>query len=78
MSHPLTTDTTRRNFNTTLIADNAFVAYTLVLTTSALPILGWAKDAFAEETIALRAQCPVVDRLRLGDLAIAPLADLFR
>src|SRR5438067_796299 len=58
------------------LADDALVADALVLAAVALPVLGGTEDALAEQAVLLRLQRPVVDRLRLGDLAGAPGADL--
>src|SRR6185436_9771935 len=54
------------------------VADTLVLAAVALPVLGRTEDALAEQTITLGLERPVVDRLRLRDLAGRPVADLLR
>ena len=76
MAHAFTAHATGGDFNPTLIADNALIAYPLVLATGTFPVLHWAKDALAEKTIALWTQRAIVDRFRLGDFPIAPLADL--
>ena len=60
------------------VADLALVADLLVLAAVALPVLGGAKDALAEQAVPLRLQGAVVDGLRLFDLAVRPLADLLR
>src|SRR5207248_1200356 len=39
-------------------------------------VLRRTEDALAEEAVALRLERAVVDRLRLGDLARGPVADL--
>src|SRR6185295_7085131 len=60
------------------LADDPLVADALVLAAVALPVLGRTEDALAEQPVLLRLQGAVVDRLRLGDLAPAPGADLLR
>jgi len=54
------------------------VLHALVLAAEALPVSDRAKDAGAEEAIALRLEGAVVDGLRLGDFAMRPRADFFR
>src|SRR5262249_37404875 len=48
----------------------------LVLAAIALPVLGRAEDALAEEAVLLGLERPIVDGFRLGDLAVAPRANL--
>ena len=59
-----------------LLADDAAVLHALVLAAVALVVLHRAEDLRAEEAIALRLERAVVDRLRLLDLTVRPLADL--
>src|SRR5690242_4510754 len=61
-----------------LVADDALEAHTLVLAAVALPVLRRTEDALAEQAVLLGLKRAVVDRLRLGDLAVAPRADLLR
>ena len=53
------------NFNTASVADNTFVADALVLTAMALIVLDRTEDALAEESVAFRLICAVVDGLWL-------------
>src|ERR1700742_2446660 len=76
--HPLTADLGAGHLDAAALADDSLVADALVLTAVALPVLGRTEDALAEEPVFLRLQRPVVDRLRLRDLAPTPGADLFR
>src|SRR4029077_17141216 len=76
--HPLAADLGAGHLDAAALADDALVTDPLVLAAVALPVLGRAEDALAEEPVFLRLQVPVVDRLRLGDLAPAPGADLLR
>ncbi len=61
-----------------LVADDPFITDVLVFTAVALPISGGAENSLTEQTIFLRSQPAIVDRLRLGDLTIRPGADLLR
>src|SRR5262249_39358120 len=78
VSHPLTADLRARHLDAAALADDALVADPLVLAAVALPVLGRTEDALAEEPVFLGLQRPVVDRLRLRDLAPAPGADFLR
>ena len=78
MAQALAADARQRDFHAALVADYAAVLHALVLAAQALPILGGAEDAGAEESVALRLEGPVVDGLRLGDFSVAPAPDFFR
>ena len=78
VAHPLTPNAGVGYFHSTFLTYDAFVADLLVLPAVALPVSGRAEDGLAEEPVFLRAQATVVDGLRLRDLAVRPLADLFR
>src|SRR5690242_2663190 len=67
-----------RDLDAALVADDALVADALVLAAGALPVLLWAEDALAEQPVALRLQCPVIDGLGLGDLTARPAPNLIR
>src|SRR5262249_36138162 len=58
------------------LADDALVADALVLAAVALPVLRRTEDALAEQAVTFGLERPVVDRLRLRDLARRPVADL--
>ena len=60
------------------VADHAPVANALVLSAEALPVLGGAEQPFTEQAVLFRAEGPVVDGFRLGDLAVRPAEDLLR
>ena len=66
------------DFDAALVADDAAVLHALVLAAEALPVGDRAKDAGAEESVALRLEGAVVDGFRLGDFAMRPAADFFR
>ena len=74
--HALPADLRAGHLDAAAVADDALVADLLVLTAVALPVLGRTEDALAEQAVLLGAECAVVDRLRLGHLAVGPLLDL--
>src|SRR5213076_2652677 len=76
VTHPLAAHLLARHLDPTALTDDALVANALVLAAVALPVLGGAEDALAEEPVLLGLQRAVVDRLGLGDLAGAPAPDL--
>ena len=78
VAHALAPDLRARDLDAALVADGAGVADPLVLAAVALPVLGRTEDALAEETAVLRLERAVVDRLRLGDLAVRPRPDRLR
>jgi hypothetical protein len=78
VAHALTPDAGKRHFNAALLAGHAAILDALVLAAQALVILDRPEDAGAEQTITLRLERAVVDRLGLLDLARRPLPDLFR
>jgi len=67
-----------RDFDAALLADDAAILHALVLAAQALVVLDGTENAGAEQAVALRLEGPVVDRLRLLDLAIRPGADALR
>ena len=78
VAHPLPADAGPGDLHAAAVADLALIADLFILTAVALPVLGGAKDAFTEQAVPLGFQGAVVDGLRLFDLAVGPLADLFR
>ena len=75
---PLAADLRLRHLDAALVADHAAVLHALVLAAEALPVGDRAEDLGAEQAVALRLERPVVDRLRLGHLAVRPRHDLLR
>src|SRR5690606_12108432 len=67
-----------RHRDPALVADHAPVLHALVLAAEALPVRDRPEDLRAEQAVALRLERPVVDRLRLGHLAVRPGEDLLR
>src|SRR5204863_7450894 len=78
VAHPLAPDLGARDLHAAPLADDALEPDTLVLPAVALPVPGGTEDALAEQAVLLRLQGPVVDGLRLLDLAVGPRPDLVR
>src|SRR4029078_9602360 len=72
VAHALAAHARQRDLDAALLADDALVLHALVLAAQALVVLDRAKDARAEQAVALGLEGPVVDRLRLLDLAVRP------
>ena len=66
------------HFDAALVADHAAVLHAFVLTAKTFPIRDRTKDARAEQSIALRFEGAIVNRLGLGYFTVRPLTDLFR
>src|SRR5687767_12945879 len=78
VAQPLATHLCLRYFHATLIADHAAMLHALVFSAEAFPIGYRAKNARAKKSIALWLKRAVVNRLRLGNLAMRPLPDFVR
>src|SRR5947209_6617518 len=78
MAHAVSPDLGEGYLDAAFLADDAAILHPLVLAAQAFVILDRPKDPGAEQPIALRLERPVVDRLRLLDLAIGPRADALR
>ena len=76
MPHTLASNLGLNNFNTALLAHDATMTKTLVLTADALIVLNRTEDLSAKQPITFRLKRSVVNRLRLGDLAKRPATDL--
>ena len=61
-----------------LVADHAAVLHAFILAAQTLPVRDWPKNTGAEQSIALRFERAIVNRLRLGYFTVRPLTDLFR
>ena len=70
MAHALATDLRPGDFDAALVAHDALEPDPLVLAAIALPVLRGTEDALTEQPVLLRLECPVIDGLRLGDLAV--------
>ena len=77
VAHALAADLGDGDLDPALLADDAFVLHALVLAAQALVIFDRPEDARAEQAISLRLEGPVVDRLRLLDLAEGPADRIF-
>src|SRR5713226_6420053 len=75
VAHAVAPDLRQRYLDAAFLADDAAIFHPLVLAAQALVILDRAEDAGAEQTVALRLEGAIVDRLRLPDLAVGPRAD---
>ena len=71
VAHALAAHPRPGDLDAALVADDAAVLHALVLAAEALPVGDRAEDLGAEQTVALRLEGPVVDGLRLGDLAVS-------
>ena len=78
VAHALAAHLGARHLDAAALADDALVADPLVLAAVALPVLGRAEDALAEQPVLLGLERAVVDRLGLRYLAGAPAPDLLR
>jgi hypothetical protein len=70
MTQTLTAHRGAGDLDPTLVADDTLVTDILIFTAIALPIPGGAKNSLTEQTILLRPQPSIVDRLRLGNLTV--------
>ena len=68
--HSFTADFALRHFDTAAVADLALIADLLILAAVAFPVLRRSENALTEETVTLRFQCTVIDRLRLFHFAV--------
>src|SRR3954464_12515499 len=76
VAHSLAPDPRQRHFDRALFADDALVLHALVLAAQALVILDGPEDTRAKQAVALGLEGPVVDGLRLFDLAVGPRKNL--
>ena len=74
--HALAPHLRQRDLDAALVADVSAIPDALELAAVTLPVLHRPEDPLAEQTIALRFEGAVVDRLWLGYLAVAPRPDL--
>ena len=78
VTHPLAAYLLFGNLHTAAVAYDAAVANPLVFPAIALVVLSRTEDLLAEETVAFRLVCTVVDGFRLQDLSTTPFYDVFR
>ena len=75
VAHALATHLGQRDLDAALLAHHAAMLEALVLTAQAFVVADGAEDLGAKQSLALRLERAVVDRLRLFDFAIRPGAD---
>ena len=78
VAHPLAADLGLGDLDPALVADHPAVLHALVLAAETLPIRDRPEDTRAKQSVALRFEGAVVDRLGLGYFTVRPLTDLFR
>ena len=78
MPHPLAPHLRLNDLDAALLAHHSPMSHPFVFSTIALVVLGGTKDLGAEKPVPLWFEGPVVDGLRLLDLAVGPRTDLFR
>ena len=76
VSHPFPADFLLCHLDTASVADDSAVTDPLVLSAIAFVVFCRSEYLFAEETVPLRLVGPVVDCLRLQDLAAGPRRDV--
>src|SRR5439155_7228546 len=74
----LAADLRLRHFDAALVANHAAMLHALVLAAQTFPVGDRTEDLRAEQPVAFRLERPVVDRFRLGHLAVRPRHDLVR
>ena len=75
VAHALATDAGEGHLDAATVTDDALVLDALVLSAGTLPVLGRTEDTLTEKATLLGLERPVVDRLRVLDLAAAPGTD---
>src|SRR6266478_5589948 len=75
MTHTVAPNLGEGHFDATLLADDTPIFHALVLAAQALVILDRPEDPGAKQAVAFGLERPVVDCLRLLDLAIRPRVD---
>jgi hypothetical protein len=78
VAQPLAANFGERYFHAALVANHAAVFHALVLAAETLPISDRTENPGAKQTVTLRLEGTVVDRLRLGDFTVRPATNLFR
>src|SRR5512145_1347010 len=76
--HPFTAYFGLNDFDAALFADNAAMLHTLIASAKTFVILNRPEYLGAEQTVSLRLEGPVIDRLRLFDFTVGPGKNLFR
>ena len=76
VAQTLAADFRQSDFYTAFVADHSAVLHALVLAAETLPVGDRAKDAGAEQAVALRLESAIVDGFRLGYFPMRPAPDL--
>src|SRR4029077_14667611 len=74
MPHSLASYPRQGHFHCTAVTNVALVFDPLVFPAGTLPITRRPKNSLAEKSALLRLKCPVIDRLRIFNFALAPRA----
>lgn len=78
VTHALTTYALLRYFYAASVTDDTLIANALVLAACTFPITNRSEDLFAKETVLLRTEGSVVDRLGLGNLTVRTIENVIR
>src|ERR1035437_6441389 len=78
MSHAFSANFFLSYFHSATVANDSFIANTLVFSAVAFPILYRTEDTLAEQTITLVLVSAIVNCFRLCYFTVTPLQDLFR
>jgi|GEM_PF-2711165 len=78
VTHPLATDLGLNDLHAAFFAHDPAVLHPFVAAAEAFVILHRSEDLGTEKTVPLRLEGPIVDRLRLLDLAVGPGKNLLR
>ena len=76
MAHPLAADAAMRHLDAATVANHPLVLHPAVFAAGAFPVFLGPKDPLAEEPVLFGTVRPVVDRLRLLDLAERPATNV--
>src|SRR5260370_32551319 len=78
MAHALAANAAMGDFDAAAVTNHALVFHASVLAAGAFPVFLGTKNSFAEKAVLFGTVSPVVNRLRLLDLAERPTADVMR
>ena len=67
-----------RNFDTAFIADHAAMLHSFIFSAETFPIRNRTENSRAEQPVALRFKCAVIDSFRLRNFAVRPRTNFFR
>ena len=78
MAEAFATNFSLGHFHAAFIANYAAMLHALVLAAETFPVSHGTKNTRAKESITLRLEGAIVNRLRFRYLTVRPLPDLFR